>query len=73
MAIPSSSSGDGPILAATGLKDGATGHRKDDGQITIADADTAGVTVKTIKLSVAAQDTATYARWCWIQRRPALW
>lgn len=60
VAIPSSSSGDGPILAATGLKDGATGHREGNGQITITDDDTAGVTVNATKLSVATDDTATY-------------
>lgn len=60
VAIPSSSSGDGSILVATGLKAGATGHRRGNGQITITDDDTAGVTVNATKLSVAADDTASY-------------
>lgn len=47
VAIPSSSSGDGVILVPIGFKDGATGHRKGDGQISITDDDTAGITVNT--------------------------
>lgn len=53
------SSGDGPILVATGFKGGATGYRKGNCQITIADDDTAGVTVNAAKLSVAADSTTT--------------
>lgn len=44
---------------ATGFKGGATGYRKGNGQITITDDDTAGVTVNAAKLSVAADYTTT--------------
>ena len=60
VSIPSSSSGQGAVLAATGLGGGATGTRTGTGRITLKDDDTAGLVFAPAKLSVAEGGTATY-------------
>ena len=45
VSIPASSSGSAPKLTATGLPGGASGSRTGNGQITIADNDSAGVSI----------------------------
>ncbi len=45
VAIPSSSTGNAPILTATNLDGGASGSRTGSGQITITDDDTAGIVI----------------------------
>ena len=60
VSIPSSSTGQGAILAATGLGGGATGSRTGDGTITLEDDDTAGLVFAPAKLTVAEGGTATY-------------
>ena len=61
VSIPAASSGNAPILTATGLSGGATGDRSGDGVITVTDDDTRGlVFVPADGVTVAEGGTANY-------------
>ncbi|MDE2759347.1 MAG: hypothetical protein OXH90_03490 [Paracoccaceae bacterium] len=59
VSIPAGTTGNAPVLTATGLQGGATGSRTDDGQITITDDDTEGVTVSTTSMTLQEIDDAS--------------
>ena len=60
VSIPSASTGNGPILTATGLGGGATGSRTGNGQIVLSDDDTAGLVFSATSLTVAEGSSGSY-------------
>ncbi len=60
VSIPSSSSGNAPILTATNLDGGATGSRSGAGRITITDDESKGLTFSTSTVNVTEGNSATY-------------
>ncbi len=59
VSIPASSTGSAPILTATNLAGGATGSRTGNGQITISDDDSAGVTLTESGNSTTVNENGT--------------
>ncbi len=59
VSIPASSTGSPPILTATNLAGGATGSRTGNGQITIPDDDSAGVTLTESGNSTTVNENGT--------------
>ncbi len=60
VSIPSSSSGNAPILTATNLDGGASGSRTGNGRITITDDESKGLTFSTSTVNVTEGSSATY-------------
>ncbi|MCY4351336.1 MAG: hypothetical protein OXC25_15965, partial [Thiotrichales bacterium] len=57
VSIPAASSGDAPVLVATGLEGGATGERSGDGEIVVTDNDVLPVAYVTAPSRVAEGET----------------